>query len=349
VNRHIIEGMAHVGRAEPFIVTDKDEAPEKATAFRKLIDSPVLTNIKVAFNGFEAYDVEPKQVPDLLSERPVILFGKWRGKPSGKIMVKGLSGKESYSKEIDVTSPSGQNNHALKYLWARERIKLLSDYNLLKQNDERIKEVTNLGLTYNLLTAYTSFIAVDNLVRNKDGKFETVKQPLPLPQGVSDYAVAQGSFAAAPYPMGGVLGAQPMMRDRKDKSLDTEEKSPPKVKERAPQEQRESQSTTKPSTPVVKIETVSASGGLDGKEVRAMIEKASGHLSRCGNTVLSGRMIIEALLNADGSVKEVKIHSNKTGDSSIEACIAQALKTLTFPKGSGSGERWVKVVMKFGI
>ena len=63
---------------------------------------------------------------------------------------------------------------------------LLSDYNLLRQNDNRIAEVTNLGLTYNLLTAYTSFIAVDSEVRNKDGKTTTVNQPLPLPEGVSD-------------------------------------------------------------------------------------------------------------------------------------------------------------------
>jgi len=49
-------------------------------------------------------------------------------------------------------------------LWAREKIKLLDDYNQLRQTDERIKEVTQLGLDYNLMTAYTSFIAIDNEV-----------------------------------------------------------------------------------------------------------------------------------------------------------------------------------------
>jgi hypothetical protein len=61
--------------------------------------------------------------------------------------------------------------------------------------EKRVKEVTNLGLIYNLLTAYTSFVAIDTQIRLKDGQTVTVKQPLPLPQGVSDYAVGRRSFA----------------------------------------------------------------------------------------------------------------------------------------------------------
>ncbi|MBR6440933.1 MAG: energy transducer TonB, partial [Bacteroidales bacterium] len=42
---------------------------------------------------------------------------------------------------------------------------------------------------YNLMTNYTSFVAIDEVVVNKDGKQTTVKQPIPMPEGVSDYAV----------------------------------------------------------------------------------------------------------------------------------------------------------------
>ena len=43
--------------------------------------------------GFHAYDVYPKHLPDLLADRPVILFGKWRGSPSGTIELVGQTGK----------------------------------------------------------------------------------------------------------------------------------------------------------------------------------------------------------------------------------------------------------------
>ena len=81
--------MAHVGMGEPFVITKPDEAPAQAERFRKMIQSPVLTNVKVTFNGFNTYDVEPASIPDVLAERPVIVFGKWRGKPQGKITLDG--------------------------------------------------------------------------------------------------------------------------------------------------------------------------------------------------------------------------------------------------------------------
>ena len=80
VNRHIIEGMAEVGMGEPFIITKPEEAPSKAARFRAIIESPVLTGINLTFDGFAAYDVEPPHIPDVLSERPVTIFGKYRGK-----------------------------------------------------------------------------------------------------------------------------------------------------------------------------------------------------------------------------------------------------------------------------
>ncbi|MBN2124938.1 MAG: VWA domain-containing protein, partial [Deltaproteobacteria bacterium] len=79
VNRHLIEGMARVGMGEPFVVTDPREAPRTAEKFRRLIASPVLTDIRVEFEAFDPYDVEPRSIPDVMADRPILLFGKWRG------------------------------------------------------------------------------------------------------------------------------------------------------------------------------------------------------------------------------------------------------------------------------
>ncbi len=202
VNRYIIEGMAHVGMSEPLIVTDETEAPEKAELFREYIENPVLTNIDVVYKDFEVYDVEPLSVPDVLAERPVLIFGKWKGMPSGEIRLTGKSGNNLYTADLNVGDyKSSESNAALRYLWARHRIQILDDYgsvqNYWAQDSSLIEEITALGLKYNLLTKYTSFIAVDSIVRNEGGEVETVKQPLPLPEGVSDYAV--GDWNGATY------------------------------------------------------------------------------------------------------------------------------------------------------
>ena len=50
-------------------------------------------------------------------------------------------------------------------------------------------EITSLGLSYGLLTRYTSFVAVQEVVRRTTESADDVDQPLPLPEGVSDLAV----------------------------------------------------------------------------------------------------------------------------------------------------------------
>ena len=207
VNRHLIEGMAHVGMGEAFVVTKPEEATKEAERFRAYVSTPVLTNVKVATNGFRIYDVEPLHLPDVLAERPVICFGKWKGDAKGTVTVSGVNGQGAWHQTFDVgASTAGSDNAALRQLWARERIRLLGDYAQFGETDERKKQITSLGLTYNLLTAYTSFIAVDSQVRNPSLMPTTVTQPLPMPEGVSNAAVGRaaktniGSYPAAPSP-----------------------------------------------------------------------------------------------------------------------------------------------------
>ncbi len=189
VNRQLIEGMARVGGGEPFVVLNQLEAPSRAEAFKKMIQAPVLSSINLTYYDFDVYDVEPLSVPDVLAERPIQVFGKYHGVPRGRIVLTGDSSEGSYSQEFDLSKVNADpKNEAIKYLWARQRIKLLSDYNSINSDEERRREVIRLGITYNLLTQYTSFVAVDQVIRAKTPSTE-VKQPLPLPQGVSNLAV----------------------------------------------------------------------------------------------------------------------------------------------------------------
>jgi Ca-activated chloride channel family protein len=196
VNRHLIEGIARAGQGEPLIVTGPTEAAAAGDRFRNYIESPVLTNVRVTYRGFDAYDVEPGAQPDLFAERPVVLFGKWRGPRAGQIEVSGRTATGTFAKVIEVGESVTRPEHAaLPQLWARSRIARLSDFNFSRDDGEAVREVTTLGLTYSLLTRHTSFIAVLEEVRNVGGQAAGVNQPLPLPEGVSDLAVGYGSGA----------------------------------------------------------------------------------------------------------------------------------------------------------
>jgi len=192
VNHYLIEGLARAGQGEPFIVTGADQAEPAAARFRDYISTPVLTRVALNFGGLDAYDVEPTAIPDVLAQRPVIVFGKWRGLKIGQITVRGVSGDQPYTNTFDVTKATTlPSADGLAHLWARSRITQLGDLVSLKATDERVAAITNLGLTYNLLTKYTSFVAVDDVVRRTTPELQTVKQPLALPQSVENSAVGQ--------------------------------------------------------------------------------------------------------------------------------------------------------------
>jgi Ca-activated chloride channel family protein len=207
VNRYLLEGMAHVGMGTPFVVTRPEEAGDMAEKFRNYIEFPVLTKIGIEYEGFSVYDVEPSAIPDVLADRPILVCGKWKGPAAGSVSLTGLTGNSCFRQTLELSAyhPSATNS-ALRYLWAREKIRLLDDYTRVDSyaQDNLIEEVTKLGLKYSLLTNYTSFVAIDSEVRNADGGSATIKQPLPLPDGVSDYAV--GSQTMYQGSLGGGIG-----------------------------------------------------------------------------------------------------------------------------------------------
>ena len=329
VNRHLIEGMARVGQGEPFFVMNGDDAVEKAAAFTRYIEAPALTRVKVAFKDFDAYDVEPSTFPDLFASRPVVVYGKYKGTPSGTITVSGLTGKGKWSQSLDVAAATpAPANLALRYLWARARIAALGDLNNLRQDDKRVTEITDLGLKYGLMTAYTSFIAVDQKVRNAGGKTTTVNQPLPLPAGVSDLAVPAPPTSMSGYGSGGGGAANGRMYKmapvrRAERSFDGAAASPePTVAEEA--------APTRPAPVSARILTVA--GPLTQAAVNAVVQ--ANVRSLAAGIGWHGRAKMAFVIDASGKVTSVTLKSGKM-DAAALAKLKAKLGAWTFPATAG--------------
>ncbi|MGB5987294.1 MAG: VIT domain-containing protein, partial [Desulfobacterales bacterium] len=200
VNRYLMEGVARAGQGEPFVATQPQEALEAARRFIQYVRQPVLTGIEVTFEGLDAYDFTPAIIPDLLAARPVMVMGKWRGAARGTIHIRGMGGQGSFEQTLKVEGFSPRPEHAaLPILWARERLLALSDYAPRRAHAANQEAITQLGLRYGLLTAYTAFVAILESSRNLGEAARDVDQPLPLPLGVSKLAVG-GPLVAGPEP-----------------------------------------------------------------------------------------------------------------------------------------------------
>ncbi|MGJ0490258.1 VIT domain-containing protein [Methylobacter sp.] len=191
VNRHLIESMAKAGAGEPFIVTGEKEVDAVSARFRRTIEAPLLSNIAVSGKDVDIYDQEPKNIPLMLAERPIVIFGKYRSTSDQAVIeLQGQSANGVYHVAMPLAEASCDSRaELLPVLWARNRLTRLADMagNEMESNRD---EIVKLGLGYSLLTPYTAFIAVDEVVANAAKQAENVQQPLPLPQGVSEYALA---------------------------------------------------------------------------------------------------------------------------------------------------------------
>jgi len=324
VNRYIIEGMARAGMGEAFVITQANEAEKMAAKFRDYISSPVLTGISYTINGFDVYDVEPLAVPDVLAERPVILYGKWRGKPSGQFRFEGNTGdNKTYQASINVRDyQTTDDRAALKYLWARQRLAMLSDYNQVNGDQDLIESITGLGLEYNLLTAYTSFVAIDSEIRNTGEKVTRVQQPLPLPQGVSDMALmavgtsSPGSFGYRNKGGGLVKSA-----------------AAPRLAELTETENN----ATKNNLSVSMTDFEGIRTDLQG-ELKNLIETSRSDLTdsyrQAGINGLDGKVKIKIILYGSGQIKSVTILSDEFNNKVLEEAIRTVLKKWRLGSGN---------------
>jgi Ca-activated chloride channel family protein len=317
VNRFLIEGMARAGMGEPLVILKPEGAKQQAEKFRKYISSPVMQGITVDFEGFDAYDVEPQAIPDLFAERPVVLFGKYRGKPEGKIIVSGhVPGEKLHGQMPLAEANISSDNGALRYLWARHKILRLADMNkLVGKDDSRVKEVTELGLKYNLMTEFTSFVAVDTVVRANGAKSQTVRQPLPLPQGVSDHAV----------------GGMGRKCRKKKPSRARYGYSPPATAAPVLAEKAEPAPPPPPKAEEKKISRLS-----NRDIVRVMRRHVSGLKTCCKKHIKSGKIVLEITVGKTGRVTGLKIVSGAANNSKLKKCLLRLLKRMQFPASGSS-------------
>jgi HEAT repeat protein len=132
--------------------------------------------------------VYPNPVPDLFSAQPLILFARYDGAGESVVTLRGKIDGEPYEERVRINLPGwNPDNDSLVSVWAREKIKYL----MLEQLGGRVasieEEVTNLALEYNLMSQYTSFVAVDEVLpEGSDTTLpKTIAIPVPMPEGVS--------------------------------------------------------------------------------------------------------------------------------------------------------------------
>lgn len=190
VNRYLINGVAKAGGGESEVVLLNSSGDQVAKNFYEKIASPVLTDIKVEFEGVQVKDVQPSIINDIWAKRPLYLTGKYLNAGTGFVRIRGLRGGKAYEQKLAIRLPERESsNKVLGSVWARMKVdELTQALNLVSREDskkEMEQSIESVGLDYHIMTQFTSFVAVDELGQTQKPSDRKIAVVSETPQGVS--------------------------------------------------------------------------------------------------------------------------------------------------------------------
>jgi Ca-activated chloride channel family protein len=206
VNRFLLHRIAEIGRGIAHMIRHDEPVEEVVTKFCRQINQPVLANIQLQWEGDgDSPMMYPSTPPDLFAEQPLVLFGRKPDGYSGKLHITGIAAGGSRYQQTFNLNFQEFGNPAIAQLWGRSRIKDLMNQMVSGDTKAGVEAVTNTALTYQLLSQYTAFVAVDD-----DGRVDvnqgsvSVQVPVEMPEGISHQGIF-GNIAFAAAAPGGVM------------------------------------------------------------------------------------------------------------------------------------------------
>ncbi|MBI5500431.1 MAG: PDZ domain-containing protein [Deltaproteobacteria bacterium] len=200
VNRYLVDGIGEFGGGDSYAVLprDPDHAGKAVQHLFDMIDSPILVDAKIDWNGLPVTDQFPAKLPDLFAGQTINVVARYTAAAEGTAYIEARVGAEHVRLPVAVRLPEREDgNAALAPIWARWRIAELSKEFVTAdgdRQDELKRAITDLAVEFRLVSQFTAFVAVDESRIVGDGTPVRVVQPVELPEGVS----YEGVFGESP-------------------------------------------------------------------------------------------------------------------------------------------------------
>ena len=172
-NSFFMRKAAEMGRGSFTYIGDINEVNEKMAGLFTKITQPTMRDISIKTdppspNSQEILDIFPKRIPDLYHGEPIIVAIR-KDYELPKLTIKGIYQKNPW--EQSLTLSNGKHNPGIGTLWARYKIESLLDEKRSGVSEDTIKpKVISVALTHQLMSPYTSFVAVEEKISRPTDK-----------------------------------------------------------------------------------------------------------------------------------------------------------------------------------
>jgi Ca-activated chloride channel family protein len=196
-NSYFMRKAAELGRGSFTYIGDVTEVGARMTELLRKLEQPAITGIAVRWPaGLPASaEMYPSTVPDIYAGQPVTFTARLPGarleQLGGLLEIEGRNGAAAWRQGVAIGE--ARSGTGIAAVWARDKLSAIEDGQWRGADPERVREdATAHALAYDLVSAYTSLVAVDQeVVRPHDEALASTQIPTNLPEGW-DYAKVYG-------------------------------------------------------------------------------------------------------------------------------------------------------------
>ncbi|MGP0063009.1 MAG: VIT domain-containing protein, partial [Isosphaeraceae bacterium] len=186
VNEAFLRRLAERGGGSCELVESEDRLDEVMAAVHRRIGTPLLTGLSITSDelGIEPGEVVPRRLPDLFAGSPLLVLGRYRGRPAGNVTI-----VARHADGVAFTEPVKaqlRDNPAIAAAWARGQIRQIEDRYAARDGDLTTLEraIVAISLKFQILCRFTAYVAVDRTqVANEGGSLHRITQPVEQPEG----------------------------------------------------------------------------------------------------------------------------------------------------------------------
>ncbi len=185
VDTFLLDSLSSAYHGVSVYVRPKEDIEQKVSSLYNKITSPVLTAIKLDFDGVMVDDMYPAApLPDLFAGSQLVVTGRFRDHGTAKVTLTGqIEGKTQTYTYTDLLFPDNAGGQPfVPRLWATRKIgTLLTQIRLNGEKPELVDAVVRLSVRYGIITPYTSYLIQENDIQAQGGEGGATSGKPPAP------------------------------------------------------------------------------------------------------------------------------------------------------------------------
>lgn len=165
-NSHFMRKAAKYGRGTFTYVDNLNQVKKTMDKLFEKLERPVLQDLAISWPANSTAITYPQQIPDLYHGQPLQVTAEL-GQAGGEAKITGRFGKELWQQTVKL--PTKDNSQGTHIIWAKASVDDYLEARIDGISDELIKpKVVAVGLLHQLVTPFTSMVAVDKTPVNSN-------------------------------------------------------------------------------------------------------------------------------------------------------------------------------------